>query len=100
MRIDSVIATWDGPSWAQVYDRDDEAMIYSRRIGAVTGMDDEELSVELVQRDDITTAAEQSVITRSPIFVRVACTRVGLAEADELGRLLASARMMIEGDRY
>ena len=98
MSIDPVIAAWGGPRWAQTYDRDDEAVIYSRRIGAVSGMDGDELSVELVQRDEIMIATDGSVITRSPVFVRVAWARVGLTEARELGRLLTSARIVIEGD--
>jgi hypothetical protein len=98
MTTEPVIATWNAPLWAQTHARDDEAVIYSRKIGAVSEVDGEEISVEVVQRDELS-VADLSVITRTPAFVRVAWIRVGLSEAHELGRLLISAGAVIEGGR-
>ena len=97
MTTNPVIATWGPPPWAQSHEHDEEAVIYSRKIGTVAEVDGEELTVEIVQRDEINVATDQSVITRSPAFVRVSCLRVGPREAHELEQLLNSAKNMIEG---
>ena len=86
-----IVASWAPPPWAQTSDRDDEALIHTRFIGALPDLEGGPLSVELVQRDEMLFAPDKAAVTRTPPFVRVAGQRMACEQAALLAHLLVAA---------
>lgn len=85
------------PSWAEVSDPDEEAVIHSRRVAALVDLDGGELAVDLVQRDDLSVTGGGVALVREPAWARVAGVRIGLDQAAYLAGMLMLAKEIAEG---
>jgi hypothetical protein len=76
---------------------DDEAVEHYRSVGCFTPAEDHEpLTVELVQRDDLSPDGDPALTQRNPAQVRMSGIRLSPDEARELTRLLATAVQLIQ----
>jgi len=91
-----VTASWKAPPWAESSDSDEEAVVHSRIVGALLDLDGRELTVDLVQRDELFLTAAGPAVVREPAWVRVAGVRIGLDQTVQLARMLLSARELAE----
>lgn len=96
VRNPSFTAWYDAPPWAESSEPDDQAVIHSRRVGALIDLDGGELAVDVVRRDDLCLVAGIVGVVREPAWVRVAGVRVAPERAIHLARLLASAKEIAE----
>ena len=92
----AVVAAWQVPLWAQSSDPDGEAVVHSCRVGVVPDLDGDELSVELVQRDEWSFATEVAAVARDTAWVSVGGVRISIDRAARLALLLLSAGEMVE----
>jgi hypothetical protein len=75
---------------------DDEAVEYHRSVGCFTPAEEREpLTVDLVQRDDLSPDGEPASVQRNPAQVRVSGIRLSSDEARQLARLLNAAATLI-----
>ena len=91
-----VSAGWNPPRWAEACTTDEDAVIHSRVLGRMRDLNGVVLSVELVQRDELSTTADTVSITRRPAYLRVAGE---LIEADDIAgfaQMLMTANELIE----
>jgi hypothetical protein len=71
---------------------DDEALEHYRGIGCFTPAEDREpLTVEIVQRDDLSPDGDSAPVRRNPAQIRMSGIRLSASEARRLIRLLNSA---------
>jgi len=71
---------------------DDEAIEHYRAVGGFTPAEDrEELTVDLVQRDDLSPDGDPAKVQHHPAQVRMAGIRLSRVEAVQLARLLSEA---------
>lgn len=76
---------------------EDEAIEHHRSIGCFTPTEDREpLTVDIVQRDDLSPDGDPARVQRNPAQVRVVGTRLSPEEAQELARLLTTAASLIK----
>jgi hypothetical protein len=87
-----VAASWKIPPWAESSDPDEEAVIHSRRMGALLDLDGGELAVEVVQRDELCLTAGSAAIVREPAWVRVGGVQLSLDQAFHLAWMLILGR--------
>ena len=75
---------------------DDEAVEHYRSVGCFTPTEDREpLTVQIVQRDDLSPDGDPALIQRNPAQVRMTGVRLSPDEAKELARLLNTAALLI-----
>jgi hypothetical protein len=75
---------------------DDEAIEHYRGVGGFTPAEDlEELSVDLVQRDDLSPDGDPTKVRHHPAQIRIAGIRLSQSEAVHLARLLSTAVTVI-----
>jgi hypothetical protein len=80
---------------------DDEAVEHYRDVGRFTPREDREaLTVEIVQRDDLSPDGDPARIRRNPAQVRMIGIRLSPDEARELARLLNRAATLITDTTY
>jgi hypothetical protein len=79
---------------------DDEAVEHYRSVGCFTPAEDRSpLTVEIVQRDDLSPDGDPALIQRNPAQIRMSGVRLSPGEARRLARLLNSAIQLIDNTR-
>ena len=91
-----VSASWDVPSWAEVCSTDEDAVIYSRVLGQMVDLNGGDLSVELVQRDELSISADTVSFIRRPAYLRVAGELIEAQGIARFARMLMTANDLIE----
>ncbi len=88
-----LITAWPAPWWARKSESDEDAVIHSRLLGSVVGLDGDELSIEFVQRDELQLGSRYMAMARKPAWVRIAGCRVGPDEALRLAECLSTVKL-------
>jgi hypothetical protein len=89
-----VVASWSAPAWADESERDEDAVIHTRKIGPLQNLDGAELTIELIQRDE--TQVIPTEIVRAPAYVIVGeSVRLSLEQASAVGRALAGLKDLV-----
>jgi hypothetical protein len=91
-----VVTSWDAPSWAEESVIDEEAVIHSLRLGATLDLSGHEMTIEVVQRDELSVAANAVSITRRPAYLRVAGELIPGEQASYFARKLMRASELLE----
>jgi hypothetical protein len=84
------------PPWAELSEPDEQAVVHSRRVDGLIDLDGGELTVDVVQRDDLRLIDGGIALVREPAWVRVAGVRINLDHAVSLARILLSAKEIAE----
>ncbi len=91
----SLLASWSAPAWADAFTTDDDAVIYSRMLGHMMDLDGSDLSVELVQRDELDATVESVAVRRQLPYLRLAGERVSADVAAQLADMLMAADALL-----
>ena len=96
MGAEVVGLSWNAPPWAQACTTDEDAVIYSRVLGRMRDLNGGDLSVELVQRDELSTTAGTVSVSRRPAYLRVAGELIAAEGAARFAAMLKTASDLID----
>jgi hypothetical protein len=89
-----VIASWNAPAWADESERDEDAVIHTRKIGPLQDHEGADLTINLIQRDE--TQASLTEIVRAPAYVIIGeSVCLSLEQASAVGRALAELKDLV-----
>lgn len=95
MDTEVVSPSWIAPPWAETCTTDEDAVIYSLVLGRIRDLNGRDVSVELVQRDELTTTKDVVSISRQPAYLRVAGELITAEGAVRFAEMLMTANDLI-----
>jgi hypothetical protein len=93
-----VVASWNVPAWAETSETDEDAVIHTGSLGITIGLDREEVTTEIVQRDERSLTPEAVLMNRDSAWVRLSGIRLSVDDAAALAGRLLSVKGLLEPD--
>jgi hypothetical protein len=89
-----VVASWNAPPWAEASERDEDAVIHTRKISTLQDHEGSDLTINLIQRDE--TQAIPTEIVRASAYVIIGeSVCLSLEQASAVGHALTGLQDLV-----